>query len=50
MIISAKWNDKNNTFKIGEYTFNEIVETPVDTPTATKRMNYLCITAHGRVN
>ena len=22
MIISVKWNDKNSTFKIGEYTFN----------------------------
>ena len=21
MIISVKWNDKNSTFKIGEYTF-----------------------------
>ena len=24
MIISVKWNDKNSTFKIGEYTFKEI--------------------------
>ena len=29
---------------------NEVAKTPVDTSTATKRMNYFCITAHGRVN
>ena len=23
MIISVKWNDKNSTFKIGEYTFKQ---------------------------
>ena len=26
------------------------VKNPVDSSTATKRMNYFCITAHGRVN
>ena len=26
MIISVKWNDKNITFKIGEYTFKKRVE------------------------
>ena len=25
MIISVKWNDKNSTFKIGEYTFKYLV-------------------------
>ena len=29
---------------------NEVAKMPVDTSTATKRMNYLCITAHDRVN
>ena len=24
MIISVKWNDKNSTFKIGEYTFKSV--------------------------
>ena len=26
MIISMKWNNKNNTFKIGEYTFKNYCE------------------------
>ena len=29
---------------------NEVAKTPVGSSTATKRMNYFCITAHGRVN
>ena len=29
---------------------NEVAKMPVETSTATKRMNYFCITAHGRVN
>ena len=28
----------------------EVAKTPVASSTATKRMNYFCITAHGRVN
>ena len=28
----------------------EVAKTPVDTSTATKRKNYFCNTAHGRVN
>ena len=32
MIISVKWNNKNSTFKIGEYTFNNyfLVATKVE--------------------
>ena len=48
--------NKNNLRVLTEHQkrvnagLSEIAKMPVDTSTATKRMNYFCITAHGRVN
>ena len=44
MIISVKWNDKNSTFKIGEYTFNIMLNINVTaSETVNKRKISLCI-------